>query len=304
MKSGIYSITNMCNSKIYIGQSVNVKRRLNDHKYLLKKGKHHNTYLQREFNKFGEDNFVFAIEVFCPIEELDLQERQLINNRDSMNRKRGYNLESGGNANKKFSEQLKETRRGNGNPMYGRKHSKDFVEKITLSNRGASDLFNKKDIEVMKLLFLEGKKQSEIAKVFGVELSTINKIINGVNWYWVREDLQIKIEQKIKTDKDIKMKTKRDERKRIDTSKKIIQERKENVRKDFLEGLTKDEIMKKHSISKTTYVRMTSDLYNQRKQMIIDKVFELKNIGLMNKDIAEKLGLHRTTVTEYLKNGS
>ena len=41
IKSGIYKITNTANGKIYIGQSVDVQRRINDHQRTLAKGTHY-----------------------------------------------------------------------------------------------------------------------------------------------------------------------------------------------------------------------------------------------------------------------
>ena len=65
--------------------------------------------------------------------------------------------------------------------------------------------------------------------------------------------------------------------------------------------MSKKDIMNKYGISNTTYIRYTSEAYNERKQETIKKVIEMRKSGMMVKDIAEKLHLHRTTVTEYCK---
>lgn len=59
MTSGVYTITNMKNNKVYVGYSKNTERRLKEHKYALRNGTHHNLLLQRSFDKYGEDAFVF-----------------------------------------------------------------------------------------------------------------------------------------------------------------------------------------------------------------------------------------------------
>ena len=64
-KSGIYQIRNFINGKIYIGSAVNLYRRKYEHLYDLSSSTHHNIHLQRAFDKYGEQNFVFEIIEFC-----------------------------------------------------------------------------------------------------------------------------------------------------------------------------------------------------------------------------------------------
>lgn len=57
----VYKITCLKNNKVYIGQSINFKRRVWEHKNLLRNNKHKNRYLQEDFNKYGEDSFKFTL---------------------------------------------------------------------------------------------------------------------------------------------------------------------------------------------------------------------------------------------------
>src|SRR3972149_12098174 len=59
--SGIYSIVNNINNKIYIGSALNFNKRWNLHNSQLNCNKHHSIILQRAFNKYGKDNFTFEI---------------------------------------------------------------------------------------------------------------------------------------------------------------------------------------------------------------------------------------------------
>ena len=59
--SGIYTITNLVNKKIYLGKSSNVKRRLSNHKVSLMSFRHENEHLQNAVNKYGIENFEFEI---------------------------------------------------------------------------------------------------------------------------------------------------------------------------------------------------------------------------------------------------
>lgn len=59
--SGIYKIINKINGKYYVGSSNNIHKRWLSHIESLRKGIHHCHYLQRSWNKYGEDKFDFII---------------------------------------------------------------------------------------------------------------------------------------------------------------------------------------------------------------------------------------------------
>lgn len=88
---GIYKITNKLNGKIYIGQSINIKRRWNEHK--AKKGEKANL-LYFDFQKYGIENFDFSILQECEQSELDFLEIFYIKKFNSFYN--GYNLTQGG----------------------------------------------------------------------------------------------------------------------------------------------------------------------------------------------------------------
>ena len=84
---GIYKIVNKVNQKFYLGSSVNLYKRMLRHFNSLRKNKHHNIYLQRAFNKYGEDNFEFVV-----IEECDntCEREQIL--LDELDFKMSYNV--------------------------------------------------------------------------------------------------------------------------------------------------------------------------------------------------------------------
>ena len=59
IKRGIYRILNKVNGKFYIGSSVNIVKRWWEHKKSLRLGIHVNAHLQRSWNEYGEESFVF-----------------------------------------------------------------------------------------------------------------------------------------------------------------------------------------------------------------------------------------------------
>ncbi len=59
--SCVYIINNLVNGKYYIGATKDFKKRIQYHKRDLRKNKHTNDYLQKSWNKYGENNFSFSI---------------------------------------------------------------------------------------------------------------------------------------------------------------------------------------------------------------------------------------------------
>lgn len=119
---GIYCIENLVNGKKYIGQSKDVFKRISNHKNLLRKNKHHNNYLQRAWDKYGEENFTFYLLQSCNESDIDKLERYYISLYNTTSETNGYNLESGGNEGKKHSnktiEKLLEIHQSDKVPVY------------------------------------------------------------------------------------------------------------------------------------------------------------------------------------------
>lgn len=61
LKGGVYKITNKLNGRIYIGSAKEFKNRWKEHARSLEKGKHHNRFLQADYNKCGPEVFSFSI---------------------------------------------------------------------------------------------------------------------------------------------------------------------------------------------------------------------------------------------------
>jgi len=59
--AGIFQIKNTANGKILLGSSLNLEGPLNSHKFMLTIGSHRNSALQKEWNEYGPDKFIFEI---------------------------------------------------------------------------------------------------------------------------------------------------------------------------------------------------------------------------------------------------
>lgn len=92
MGCGIYKITNEVNNKVYVGSSLNIKNREYKHFWLLRNGKHDNSFLQNSFNKNSELKFKFQIIELCNSSELIDRENYYIDLLKSNFPEFGYNL--------------------------------------------------------------------------------------------------------------------------------------------------------------------------------------------------------------------
>jgi hypothetical protein len=106
-ESGIYSIHNKISKKSYIGQSTNVYKRLIHHKYELLNNKHPNSHLQRSFNKYGKEVFIFSILEYCNIDNLNEKEIYYINKEFKCYNIKGIETSSKGYKRKPVSEKTR-----------------------------------------------------------------------------------------------------------------------------------------------------------------------------------------------------
>jgi excinuclease UvrABC nuclease subunit len=75
---GVYCIKSATGVILYIGASMNIVNRFNDHVYRLKNNKHKNISLQNISNKVECGNLTFSILKFCNNDDLFIYEELLI----------------------------------------------------------------------------------------------------------------------------------------------------------------------------------------------------------------------------------
>lgn len=92
-ESGVYVIRNIQTSFVYVGSSCHIYVRCCEHVRLLKRQKHPCIYLQRAWNKYGENAFDFDIlEVVSEADQLLTAEKHWIDYLRSAHRDFGYNM--------------------------------------------------------------------------------------------------------------------------------------------------------------------------------------------------------------------
>lgn len=144
----IYKIENLQNHKIYIGLTNNIARRRARHFTDLRCNRHDNSFLQKEFNIYGEENFSFekVFEGDVSEKEIGEKEKKYIKFYDSY--RNGYNQNEGGNF----------------GPSNGGSHLTQ------------SDIYN-----ICTALEFCSRPGGVLSKMFDVSLTTISRIKKEVN---------------------------------------------------------------------------------------------------------------------------
>jgi group I intron endonuclease len=128
---GIYEIRNLVNNKTYIGQGSNLRKRKNGHFGELRRNEHDNKYLQRSYNMYGKENFVFNILLYCEPEEMTYYEQLLVDIRQPEYNNRRICVDS--NFGCKFSD---ESRKNMSEAAKGKVLSEETKRKISEAESG------------------------------------------------------------------------------------------------------------------------------------------------------------------------
>jgi group I intron endonuclease len=142
--SGIYLITCRPPGKLplyYVGQSISVEARIRQHFVLLKKGSHHNQYMQRAAEKYGLQAFAAELLELCDPDQLDVIEQWWLD--WIAGSSRSFNIATCAERSKRGirlsesqKEQIRKRMQGPDNPFRGRKHSAESLEKMRNAKLG------------------------------------------------------------------------------------------------------------------------------------------------------------------------
>jgi len=212
-KIGIYYIRNKINGKTYIGQSININRR-------VKSGHHGCSAIISAFEKYGKDNFENGVICYCDASELDDMETKYIEEFNTLS-PNGYNISKYGDspmrgrtitqehkdsiskANKGIvrSEETKrkmsESKKGDKNYNFGKTASKETVLNMSLAHSGKNHHFYGKRLSEdhkNKIGKNRANKRKSISssKYFGTSISRVD---GKIYWrsYLIINNLQIPI---------------------------------------------------------------------------------------------------------------
>ena len=134
MESGIYTITNKVNGKIYVGRAIGWKSRIECHKCDLKYNRHRNAHLQNAYNKHGLENFSFELLEEYEPEFLCSMENYWCNLLNSHHKDFGYNIQPT-NPCGNMSHSI-ETKQKMGKSQKGRIISEEAKRKLSLAMSG------------------------------------------------------------------------------------------------------------------------------------------------------------------------
>lgn len=163
----IYKFENKLNGKIYIGQTINIKRRHRDHKRSNSKF----GAFPKAVKKYGIDGFYFEILESCEIIKLSSRELFWIEFYGSM-APNGYNLIKGDI----HGERSGETKAKNSASMINRYKDEDYRKTMldrVISMGKDPDVQNKKRISMKS--FHKTTKGINQAKEFGIKMKKLNK---------------------------------------------------------------------------------------------------------------------------------
>jgi group I intron endonuclease len=136
MTCGIYKITNKQNEKFYIGSSIDIEHRWYTHRLALQKGTHGNKYLQRSWDKYGEDSFIFSILVETSEDSLLDKEQEILDETKCYDKNTGYNIALSARAPMRGRSHQKEVRNKISEALKGRILTSEHKRKISEANKG------------------------------------------------------------------------------------------------------------------------------------------------------------------------
>jgi group I intron endonuclease len=201
-RSGIYCIINLTNFKRYVGSSVNARKRIARHKWLLRRGEHESPLLQAAWDRDGEASFLFGIIEHCEVSELLEREQLWINVLCTAGRRSGYNVSAIAGT-RAGVPQPESSRQKSRERFLGKPKSSEHKEKIRQSalarwadpterdchskrNLGKPKTDRRKlsdaEVAALRQARMDGATYAELQRRFRRSQDSIHKILHGLTY--------------------------------------------------------------------------------------------------------------------------
>ena len=183
-KPGIYKLTikGPLKTYTYIGQSIQINKRLNQHKTKLKKGNHYNTYMQNVYNKYQSIDIKV---MYCEESFLTILEQVYINieqcsNNTCLNLMRAERNQSGWKMKEETKKKISSSLKGNPQKVFkghlvGKKHHNYDHTQYTFINIFSKKIFKGSRKDFMHKINMHWDKCNQITEF----ISKPNKVCNG-----------------------------------------------------------------------------------------------------------------------------
>ena len=240
---GIYKFQNKINGIVYIGQSIHLDTRYNEHRRNCLNKKHVNYYCDfyKALREFGFDNFNYEIIEYCDENRLNEREVYWIAKYDSYHN--GYNMTPGGDFNPSKVPEIvkKRTEKLLNDPEINKK----------LASRGGAKI-SIEDVIQIRTLYKDGKTFSEAYSLFKDKLSYsgFQQCWRGKTWSEVMPEVyQDRIVENTGGSK---------------LNSNIIKQ----LRIDYMNGFSKEQLIAKYNVSKPNLNRILNLSRWNRKEAI------------------------------------
>jgi len=207
MIHGVYRIRNILDHKCYVGSAAGkggLKHRWRTHKYRLNHNKHCTQKLQRAWNKYGMDAFVFEVLLYCDPENCLMYEQIALDHfKPEYNTCKIAGNILGIKRSQETIEKLRQQKLGANNPRYGKpgtmlgkKSSKEERQRMSASHIGIqageknpAAKLTLLQVGAIRRLLRRGYSCAELARWSGVNRSTISAIKHNKIWKILDSDV-------------------------------------------------------------------------------------------------------------------
>ena len=171
--AGIYQIRNILDNKVYIGSTYNFRHRFKNHKNPLKNNEHPNIHLQKAWNLYGENSFVFEILIVCHPDLLLFYEQQFL---DQWKPEYNINKDASSCRGNKASEETKKKMSAASKGRSKTESHKDAIAFGHILNNITNSIAGYKGVSFYKP---HGKYRSRI---------TINRVTKNLGYFYTPEE--------------------------------------------------------------------------------------------------------------------